>query len=272
VGLFPDREPRAFQGSIMTALSTVADHSPIDGKHYGAKLEIPVMYPLVAMLSLPYREPPAEDLAIIESCLGPDAPSAFVYGKLSALKFRHYVPIIALDRDRDSKGRVTIDRQGRPVVDYQLSNHDGQALAEGLVHAMNILTVSGAQELLTTVESVPPFRRHSSTEHHRRRQSCDVSDPEYQKFLHSIRSNPPQAPSNTTLLSAHQMGSCRLAISPDQGPCNPQGRLWEADNVWVCDGSLLPTASGVNPMITIYATATIICDYMEQYIKSTTKA
>ena len=37
--------------------------------------------------------------------------------------------------------------------------------------------------------------------------------------------------------------------------CNPEGTTWEVPNLVVCDGSTFPTASGVNPMVSIAATA-----------------
>jgi choline dehydrogenase-like flavoprotein len=33
------------------------------------------------------------------------------------------------------------------------------------------------------------------------------------------------------------------------------GRSWDVNNLWICDGSLFPTAGGVNPSLTIQALA-----------------
>ena len=43
--------------------------------------------------------------------------------------------------------------------------------------------------------------------------------------------------------------------SPADSACNPMGEAWEVRDLVVCDGSAFPTASGVNPMVSIEAIA-----------------
>ena len=43
-----------------------------------------------------------------------------------------------------------------------------------------------------------------------------------------------------------------------EGGVDPDGKLWDAENVFVCDGSVIPTSLGVNPQLTIMAMATRI--------------
>ena len=57
------------------------------------------------------------------------------------------------------------------------------------------------------------------------------------------------------LYSFHQMGTARMGASPESSACDWEGALWDAPEVVVCDGSTFPTASGVNPMVTISAVA-----------------
>jgi choline dehydrogenase-like flavoprotein len=84
----------------------------------------------------------------------------------------------------------------------------------------------------------------------------ELTDTEYRQFIEKLEQHGIRAPGNTTLLSAHQMGSCRMAKSSAEGVCRPTGQMWECDDVWICDASVLPTASGVNPMVTTLA----VCD------------
>ena len=61
--------------------------------------------------------------------------------------------------------------------------------------------------------------------------------------------------SEPSLFSFHQMGTARMGGSPESSACDWEGALWETRDVVVCDGSAFPTASGVNPMVTISALA-----------------
>ena len=51
------------------------------------------------------------------------------------------------------------------------------------------------------------------------------------------------------------MGSARMGASPELSAASPTGETWDVRNLVVADGSAFPTASGVNPMITIEAIA-----------------
>lgn len=56
------------------------------------------------------------------------------------------------------------------------------------------------------------------------------------------------------------MDGCRIGDRPDTSVVGPDGRSWDIDNLFVCDGSLFPTAGGVNPSLTIVANSLRIAD------------
>ena len=60
--------------------------------------------------------------------------------------------------------------------------------------------------------------------------------------------------------TAHLMGGCRMGDDPRTSVVGPDGRSWDIDNLFVCDGSLFPTAGGVNPSMTIVANSLRIAD------------
>lgn len=63
-----------------------------------------------------------------------------------------------------------------------------------------------------------------------------------------------------TSSTAHLMGGCRMGHSPEDSVTDSNGRTWDVPNLFVCDGSLMPTAGGVNPAMTIMANAARIAD------------
>ncbi|MBO0902227.1 GMC family oxidoreductase [Jiella sonneratiae] len=63
-----------------------------------------------------------------------------------------------------------------------------------------------------------------------------------------------------TSSTAHLMGGCRMGDDPASSVVDAAGRSFDIDNLFVCDGSLFPTAGGVNPSMTIVANSLRIAD------------
>ena len=55
------------------------------------------------------------------------------------------------------------------------------------------------------------------------------------------------------LLTAHPLGGCTMSDDPEQGVVNEYGEVWNYPNLYVSDGSIIPTALSVNPSATISA-------------------
>lgn len=62
--------------------------------------------------------------------------------------------------------------------------------------------------------------------------------------------------------TAHLMGGCRMGFSDQDGVVNGDGRAFTCPNLWIADGSVMPTGGGVNPSMTIMANATRIARRM----------
>lgn len=62
--------------------------------------------------------------------------------------------------------------------------------------------------------------------------------------------------------SQHPLGSCRMGMTREHSVVNPEGKLWDAQNVWIADGSIVPTSLGVNPQLAIMTLATRIAHTM----------
>jgi choline dehydrogenase-like flavoprotein len=58
------------------------------------------------------------------------------------------------------------------------------------------------------------------------------------------------------------MSSCRLGADPATSVGDGRGQLHDTPGVWVGDASALPTAPGVNPMISLMALAELTAGQM----------
>jgi len=54
---------------------------------------------------------------------------------------------------------------------------------------------------------------------------------------------------------SHAVGTARFAATPEEGALSPACRVWAFPNLFVVDGSFMPTSGGVNPSLTITANA-----------------
>src|ERR1700722_17381601 len=67
--------------------------------------------------------------------------------------------------------------------------------------------------------------------------------------------------SDRSLITVHPLGGCVMADDPAQGVVDDQGRVFDPvgggvhDGLYVCDGSVIPVALDVNPLLTISAIA-----------------
>ncbi|MGZ3699537.1 MAG: GMC family oxidoreductase N-terminal domain-containing protein [Bdellovibrionota bacterium] len=64
------------------------------------------------------------------------------------------------------------------------------------------------------------------------------------------------------MMAFHPLGTCRMSTSAERGVVNQEHELYGTPNLFVCDGSVIPTSLGVNPQLTIMAFATRMASRM----------
>ncbi len=126
-------------------------------------------------------------------------------------------------------------RFGMPEIRYDITAADHRRMLRGIELLGELHFTMGAEEVLLPLEDAPRAR------------SIDE--------LRSITRNHSDLTA-LELFTVHLMGTARMGTSPRDSVVDSQGQLWELPGCYVADASLLPTALGVNPQLTIMALAT----------------
>lgn len=155
----------------------------------------------------------------------------------------HAAPIAVIVRDRDPGGTVRIDKDGEPVVAYRLSPADTDHLMRGFEGAARIVEAAGAHTVYSP--------------HHRTVSYRPGREGSLETFVAACRREG-AAPGRVALAALHIMGSARMGGSAEASAVDPDGRTWDLPGLYVADASCFPTASGVNPQISIGAIAHMI--------------
>jgi choline dehydrogenase-like flavoprotein len=137
---------------------------------------------------------------------------------------------------------------------YRLHPDDARHLMRGLLEAFKVHLAAGAVEVSSPHNQQLVYRNAHP--------ASPADDGQLQTFLNDVKARGFQ-PNAFSLFSAHQMSSCRIGGDSQTGAVDPSGESYEVRNLFVADGSALPTASGVNPMVTIMGTAHYLAQHMK---------
>ena len=156
-------------------------------------------------------------------------------------QFRQLGSLIVLARDGAelgaSNGDVRVDRAGRTRIRYRIGERDSRTLRDGIAATARLHLAAGAGEAMTLHE--PAIRVRSER---------DVA----------AITGAPRGPNRLSVFSAHVNGTCRIGTDPRISGVSPDAERHGIRGLYVADGSIFPTAPGVNPQATIMALATII--------------
>lgn len=196
--------------------------------------------------------------------------------KLAALRYRHFASFISVARDRDA-GRVSASDPTTtgggvvPQIDYTPSAHDRGHVLAGVLALCRILYVMGAVEIDAFIDGVAPFVVDQQQQQQQRseKEDDDTAAPEerFAAWLEDVRRAVDSGKSAIAAGSAHQMGTCRMSATEEGGVVDPRGKVWGVDGVYVADASVFPSASGVNPMVTVMAIADWIARAVDRDLK-----
>jgi choline dehydrogenase-like flavoprotein len=137
-------------------------------------------------------------------------------------QYRHLAQLGAMVSD-ESRGRVD-NLAGRPLVRYDLSRRDLARFRAALGRLEQVLKAAGAREvILPLMKNVAPAQAQ---------------------------------PGHLQLAAFHPLGTARADARPTHGVVDGDLELHATRGVYIADGSVIPTALGVNPQLTIMGLAT----------------
>jgi len=136
----------------------------------------------------------------------------------------------------EANGTVSLNWSKDAVVDYTLSDSDGEKLLKGLKTVAKIFFAAGATKVITghihktVLESID-----------------DLFLIDERGFgLGSFR-----------MASAHPQGGNRMGVDKKTSVVNSYCRSHDIENLYICDASVFPTSLGVNPQLTVMTIASL---------------
>ncbi len=133
-----------------------------------------------------------------------------------------------------SRGRV-IPIGRRQIVRYDVGAEDAARFKFALERTVELYWAAGARSVMVPVRGVPTLRDGA---------------------VEPLRRHPVPATSLTKPLAFHPLGTARASADPARSVVDPGLAVRGFEGLYVADGSVVPSALGVNPQVTIMALAT----------------
>ena len=131
-------------------------------------------------------------------------------------------------------GRVRRWVGREPLVTYRMASRDRERLFKAMRILSEMAFAAGAREVVLPVFGAPAVRNRAE--------------------LDAALVHPPSA-RRVECAAFHPLGTARMSANPVDGAVQPTGETWEMRNLYVADGSVVPTSLGVNPQLPIMAIA-----------------
>jgi choline dehydrogenase-like flavoprotein len=178
-----------------------------------------------------------------ESLWGPTALIAAQWGGLGQ-DFYDMLPdikralLIPLVYRGNVTGRVRAKRNGLPDARLWVPKEEGWVMMREIKRVVDVMLAMNAEYVNTGVRGVPSRIRTAE---------------EAETLLsRKIR------PRHLKMTCNHVFSSCRMSARADRGVVDQQGRVYGLDGLWLCDASIFPSGSAVNPQGTVMALSDMI--------------
>ena len=172
--------------------------------------------------------------------------------KKSMASFPHLGSSIALIKEIDSAGEVSINNFGRPVISYSMGQRDLRYLKQATAALVHLHFAAGARRVETLHASPLEFSGPEGVDRALDRASWGFNE--------------------LSLYSAHPLGTCRMGANPRRSVVDSHCQTHDVPGLFVIDGSVTPTSLGVNPQLTILAIAERSAAWLAENFGAVTRA
>lgn len=212
-----DRETRPWEGVLQSI--HIDEFTDLDGSGYGVRIQTAPLHPGFFVSFAPW-ESAAHHAGLVESL--------------------SHVGVMGMTvRDRDA-GEVKVGKDGEPVVRYSLPAEMGRYLRRGVEAGAEALEALGAQRIFSSHARYIGYEPGRSGDRRSFMGEIDAAGWDQGRVQ---------------LTGFHLLSSCRIGSSAETSACGPEGVTWDVRDLVVCDGSAFPSASGVNPNMSIQSLA-----------------
>ena len=141
------------------------------------------------------------------------------------------------------RGRVRRGPGGRPIVTYYLHDDDVRRMQRGSKILGEIYLAAGARRIYTPIAGHEVIQDAAGLSR--------MSDAKLKGW-------------DFDLSAYHPLGTCRMGTDPRTSVIDMDHESHEVPNLFIVDGSSVPSALGVNPQVTIMALATRFADRLHE--------
>jgi len=132
-------------------------------------------------------------------------------------------------------GSVRLGTGREPILAYRMAPRDLVRLRRSITILAEMALAGGAREVYLPIFGYPPIRSVAEAK--------------------KLESSPLDA-RRIECVAFHPLGSARMATDPKRGVVDPNGESYEVKDLYIADGSILPTSIGVNSQVPVMAMAT----------------
>ena len=133
-----------------------------------------------------------------------------------------------------SRGEVRAGPSDTPLLFYNMSKKDCARMQRGIEILSEVFLRAGAKRVFPFAAGAEELRDGADLERLRRTK---------------LR------PGDFEVTAFHPLGTCRMGTDPKRSCIGPDQQLHDTEALYVADGSAIPSSLGVNPQMTIMATA-----------------